>query len=86
MVAVAGRDPGVYSAFVWGLPRAIEAEPDAAESLVDRLCANAPPYFFAEALLDARNDNPSYGPYAVGWPSSVMFAPVGAVMLTKLLS
>lgn len=62
MVAVAGRDPGVYSAFVWGLPRAIEAEPDAAESLVDRLCANAPPYFFAEALLDARNE---FGPHPI---------------------
>lgn len=26
----------------------------------------------AQQLLDARNDNPSYGSYAVGWPSNVI--------------
>ncbi len=76
MVAVAQRDPGVYSAFVWGLPRAIEAEPDAAEALVDRLCANAPPYFFAEALLDARNE---FGPHPI-------FANVAISVVTSVAS
>ncbi|HMJ14562.1 MAG TPA: serine/threonine-protein kinase [Polyangiaceae bacterium] len=31
------RDPGLTAALVWGLPRVIEAEPDAAEQLLDTL-------------------------------------------------
>lgn len=37
-------------------------------SLIVLLGATCP----AQHLLDARNDNPSYGNYAVGWPSSVI--------------
>jgi hypothetical protein len=35
------RDPGVASAFVWGLPRAAEAESEAAEELLDRVLDHA---------------------------------------------
>ncbi|HEY6558994.1 MAG TPA: serine/threonine-protein kinase [Polyangiaceae bacterium] len=33
------RDPGLTATLVWGLPRVIEAEPDAAEQLLDSLTA-----------------------------------------------
>lgn len=34
---VARKDPGIFSTMVWGLPRVIEEDPDAAEELLDRL-------------------------------------------------
>ncbi|MCC6216762.1 MAG: serine/threonine protein kinase [Polyangiaceae bacterium] len=34
---LARRDPGLCAAMLWGLPRVIESEPDAAEELLDRL-------------------------------------------------
>ncbi|MBL8751018.1 MAG: hypothetical protein JNK78_17795 [Planctomycetes bacterium] len=38
----------------------------------------------AQQLLDARNDNPSYGGYAVGWPSSVIAFRFTATQTTDL--
>lgn len=38
----------------------------------------------AQQLLDSRNDNPSYGPYAVGWPSSVIAFRFTATATTDL--
>jgi len=38
----------------------------------------------AQQLLDARNDNTSYGPYAVGWPSSVIAFRFTATATTDL--
>ncbi len=34
------QDPGMLAAMVWGLPPVVEAEPDAAEELLDRLSAS----------------------------------------------
>jgi hypothetical protein len=47
------RDPGAASAFVWGLARAAEMEPDAAEQLFDRVLDRAKSDV-AEAVLDLR--------------------------------
>ncbi len=49
------RDPGAGSAFIWGLPRAGEAEPDAAIELLDRVLDAAPPDI-GEAVLDLRTE------------------------------
>ncbi|HEY2516287.1 MAG TPA: serine/threonine protein kinase, partial [Polyangiaceae bacterium] len=49
------RDPGAASAFVWGLPRAAEAEPDAAAELLDEVLARATPDV-AEAVLELRSE------------------------------
>jgi hypothetical protein len=38
---ILSRDPGVASAFMWGLPRAAEAEREAAEELLDLVLDNA---------------------------------------------
>ena len=38
----------------------------------------------AQQLIDARNDNPSYGGYAVGWPSSVIAFRFTATQTTDL--
>lgn len=38
----------------------------------------------AQRLLDSRNDNPSYGSYAVGWPSSVIAFRFTATATTNL--
>jgi hypothetical protein len=40
---VVRRDPGIAATMVWGLPPVIEAEPDAAEELLNRLCASRRP-------------------------------------------
>jgi hypothetical protein len=47
------RDPGVASAFLWGLPRAAEAERDAAEELLDRVLKRAPAEV-GEAIVELR--------------------------------
>ena len=49
------RDPGAASAFVWGIPRAAEAEPDAAIELLDHVLERATPDA-AEAVLELRTD------------------------------
>jgi hypothetical protein len=47
------RDPGAVVAFVWGLPRAAETEPEAAAELFDAIVERAGPDI-AEAALDLR--------------------------------
>jgi eukaryotic-like serine/threonine-protein kinase len=47
------RDPGTASAFVWGLPRAAEAEREAAEQLLD-LVLGAGPVDIGEAAVELR--------------------------------
>jgi hypothetical protein len=47
------RDPGAVAAFVWGLPRAADAEPEAAGKLFDAIVERAGPDI-AEAVLDLR--------------------------------
>jgi hypothetical protein len=49
------RDPGAASAFIWGLPRAAEAEPEAATELLDEVLARATPDV-AEAVLELRTE------------------------------
>lgn len=49
------RDPGAVSAFVWGLARADEAEPEAAEKLFDLVAQRAGPEV-AESVLDLRTE------------------------------
>lgn len=41
--SIGKRDPGIAAALVLGLPRVIEAEPDAAEQLLDRVAATRRP-------------------------------------------
>lgn len=50
------RDPGASAALLWGLPRAAEAEPEAAGTLLDRVLAAAVPPALetGEAVLDLR--------------------------------
>lgn len=52
---VASRDPGVGSAFVWGLARAAESEPEAASALFSKIVETAR-VDVAEAVLDLRNE------------------------------
>ena len=49
------RDAGAASAFIWGLPRAAEAEPEAATELLDLVLAKATPDV-AEAVLELRTE------------------------------
>jgi hypothetical protein len=49
------RDPGIASAFVWGIPRAAEAEPDAAVELLDAVLERATPDV-AEAVLELQTE------------------------------
>ena len=53
--AIAQHDPGIIATMVLGLPRAIEAEPDAAESLLDALAATRRPDV-AEAVATLLSD------------------------------
>jgi hypothetical protein len=48
-----GRDPGLASAFMWGLPRAGEAEREAAQELLDRVLDRASPDV-GEAIVELR--------------------------------
>jgi hypothetical protein len=45
------RDPGVAAAFVWGVPRAVEAEPEVAEEVLRRIVDKAPAGV-AEAVVE----------------------------------
>ncbi|MFO0756170.1 MAG: serine/threonine-protein kinase [Byssovorax sp.] len=47
------RDPGIATAMIWGLPRAADAEPEAAAELLDAV-ARAAPLFVAESLIELR--------------------------------
>jgi hypothetical protein len=49
------RDGGAAASFVWGMPRAAEAEPDAALALLDVVLERAGPEM-AEAVLDLRSE------------------------------
>jgi hypothetical protein len=56
------RDPGMIATMLWGLPRVVEVEPDAAEELLDRLCATRR-LEVAEAVAELLGDlnNPAFG-------------------------
>ncbi|MBN2191900.1 MAG: serine/threonine protein kinase [Polyangiaceae bacterium] len=58
---IAERDPGIVATMVWGIPRLIEAEPDAAEELLADLAARGRPDV-AEAVAELLADlvNPSF--------------------------
>ena len=47
------RDPGAAAAFVWGVARAAESEPEAAAAILDHVAGRAP-LEIAEALLELR--------------------------------
>ncbi len=47
------KDPGVAAAFVWGIARAAEAEPDAAAEILEHVTRRAP-LDVAEAILELR--------------------------------
>ena len=49
------RDPGIASAFVWGIPRVAEAEPELASELLEYACDRNPAEI-AEAVLDLRTE------------------------------
>jgi hypothetical protein len=49
------RDPGIASAFLWGLPRAAEAEPDAAHELLELVLEHATADI-GEAVVELRAD------------------------------
>ena len=49
------RDPGAAAAFAWGLPRAAEAEGEAAQELLDRVLDLAPPEI-GEAIVELRSE------------------------------
>ncbi len=63
---IARRDPGIVATMVWGTPRLVEAEPDAAESLLERLATCGRPDV-AEAVAELLADvvNPTFGAAAV---------------------
>lgn len=47
------RDPGIALAMLWGVPRAADAEPEAAGTLLEAL-SRAAPLFIAEDLIEVR--------------------------------
>ncbi len=49
------RDPGAAAGFLWGLPRAAEAEPEAAMDLLKRVLEHAGPDI-GEAVVDLRSE------------------------------
>ncbi len=49
------QDPGIATAMVWGLPVAADAEPEAADALLDEI-ARAAPMATAEAIVELRRD------------------------------
>ncbi len=56
------RDPGVTATMIWGLPRVVEAEPDAAEELLELLCASRrPDVAEAVAMLLRERARPEFG-------------------------
>jgi hypothetical protein len=54
------HDPGLATAMVWGLPRAADAEPEAAEELLRAIVA-ASPISVAESLVELRQELGSFG-------------------------
>jgi hypothetical protein len=54
-VGLLDRDPGAAAAFLWGLPRAADAEPDAAMELLDLVLARATGDI-GEAAIDLRTE------------------------------
>jgi len=59
---VAGTDPGLPATLLMGMPRVIEAEPDAAEALLEMLCAKRrPDVAEGAAALFADLSSPSFG-------------------------
>jgi hypothetical protein len=59
---VSQTDPGLAATLLMGLPRVIEAEPDAAESLLEMLCAKKrPDVAEGAAALFADLSSPSFG-------------------------
>lgn len=73
------KDPGLVATMVWGLPRVIEAEPDAAEELLDRLAATRRPEV-GEALarLLENTTHGEFGKHAVGTLRTVLASKVEA--------
>ena len=59
---IAQNDPGIIASLVMGLPRAIEAEPDAAEAVLDAIAATRRPDV-AEAVATLLSDlsSPTFG-------------------------
>lgn len=55
-----GQDPGLATAMVWGLPRAADAEPEAAEELLRALVATSP-ISVAESLAELRTELGCFG-------------------------
>ncbi|UQA57387.1 serine/threonine-protein kinase [Polyangium aurulentum] len=54
-------DPGIATAMVWGLPRAADAEPEAAELLLDAVVASYP-IAVADSVVDLQAElGPSFG-------------------------
>lgn len=45
------KDPGIPMAMIWGLPRAVDAEPETAETLLDAI-AEAHPIIIADGLIE----------------------------------
>lgn len=59
---VSAADPGLAATLIMGLPRVIEAEPDAAEGLLEMLCSKRrPDVAEAAAALFADLSSPSFG-------------------------
>ncbi len=70
---IAEKDPGIAATMVWGLPRVIEAEPDLAEELLDRLSTTRRPDV-AEATASLLGDtlHPGFGARAAGTLRAVL--------------
>lgn len=70
---IAEKDPGIAGTMVWGLPRVIEAEPDLAEELLDRLSTTRRADV-AEATASLLGDtlHPTFGARAAGTLRTVL--------------
>ncbi len=70
---IAVKDPGIAATMVWGLPRVIEAEPDLAEELLDRLSTTRRPDV-AEATASLLGDtlHATFGARAAGTLRAVL--------------
>ncbi len=70
---IAGKDPGIAATMVWGLPPVIEAEPDLAEELLDRLSTTRrPDVAEATASLLADTLQTTFGMRAAGTLRAVL--------------
>ncbi len=52
---ILARNPGIATAFVWGVPRAAESEPDAASELLTMVLPSAP-FDVAAAIVELRSE------------------------------